>query len=202
MKLLKILAILVFTLFCIASCGSTNSIVNKTRGSVVRIHIADPTESGTCTGFVVTPTVVLTAAHCVGTTMYGDGVATDVIKKDDYFDLAALKLDLGKRPLILRDAPTQEGELVTGIGYALSWSIPIGIDVKVLLPNYALFPQYSAGVVTSGVFMPGMSGGPVIDRNGEVVAIIQRGMRGQPIGHGAGVLIIRAFLLDAGVEVK
>jgi S1-C subfamily serine protease len=52
------------------------------------------------------------------------------------------------------------------------------------------------GIVVQGGYIPGMSGGPVIDKDGQVVGIIQQS--DQNIGYGVGVDRISEFLLDAG----
>lgn len=150
----------------------------------------------TCTGFAIAPKQVMTAAHCVGTHMQADGSNVLPIWADKYFDLAVLADEkLTKPALELREAPVDRFEALTAIGYGYGWTRLTVLQERVILVNYAVVGDAAKGLVVQGGYIGGMSGGPVVDADGKVVSVVQRG--NAQIGYGVGTLLMRAFLLDA-----
>jgi hypothetical protein len=148
-----------------------------------------------CSGFVVAEHRVLTAAHCIGNEMQGDGTATTVLKVDmGLVDLALLGSQTGKAPLALRDSAPRPGDAVVGVGYAWGWTRPMARHGVVVFADYSPdVDQWAAGLFVDGGFIGGMSGGPILDADGFVVGIVQQSNEGT--GYGVGALLIRAFLL-------
>lgn len=155
-----------------------------------------------CTGFMIKPKFVLTANHCLqSNSLSFDGFPGRLIKNDEYLDLALVNVSEELKPsLTLRDEEVVEGEGLTGIGYGYGWEIPLVIAEKVVIPNYAVDPGSPTGIIVQGGYIGGMSGGPVIDKDGQVVGIIQRAVNS--IGYGVGTQMIKAFLLDAKLNLK
>ena len=52
--------------------------------------------------------------------------------------------------------------------------------------------QMPPGLFVAGQYIPGMSGGPVVDHDGKIVGIVQQSNSG--IGFGVGVSTIQGFL--------
>lgn len=200
MRIRTFITAAILSLLSFVSCSASRT-VDKIRSSIVRIEATSPFgEQSVCTGFVIKKDTVLTDQHCLGTLMSADGYETKLIHADDYFDLAVLSTRTGKHPLYLRDYPTYTWEHLRGTGYAWGWSIPITMDQTVLIPNISPATRTAVGIITQGGYVGGMSGGPITDDLGDVVGIVQRSSSGT--GYGVSSLIIRAFLLDAGIEVN
>lgn len=182
--------------------------VEKAQQSVLRIsgqadgvdwHGQTSVHDFVCTGEVIARDLVLTAAHCTHTTypLLADGVVVEVLKVDEYADLAALQVSTSKPALRLREADVVRFEPLTGIGYAYGLRRISALAVRPFLINqFSPFepPDKTApGILVQPSYIGGMSGGPVIDADGEMVGIVQQGYDG--IGYGVGTLVIRAFLL-------
>lgn len=175
-------------------------VIDRVQSSLVRVTgvTADSDEHYVCSGFVVAPLRVLTAAHCVSPQMYADGSVATVLKSDDYYDLAVVSTDTMKPVLTFRDKPVARFELLSSIGYAFGWSILTVIEERVLIVDLSPSDDAAAGTITQPGAIGGMSGGPVVDVDGRVVGIVQRSNHG--VGYGVGVLVMRAFLLGTDVS--
>ncbi len=90
-----------------------------------------------------------------------------VLSLDVINDLALLKVNLSfSRELKLRQAPLVKGESLSSIGYSsYKLSRAEGKFVETIADAIRL------GLLVSASVVPGMSGGPVLDTNGEVVGI-------------------------------
>lgn len=177
------------------------STTDKVRNSVVRISmLKDDGEQHSCTGFVVAPMIILTANHCDGNPITFDGIpAVSKIKGDNYYDLAVYRAAiLAKPPVKFRDTPVIYGEPVTAIGFGYGWDIALVLPQTVVIPSYAVDDNAPVGIIVQGGYVGGMSGGPVFDKNGEVVGIVQRAV--EKTGYGVGTQFIKAFLHDANVK--
>ena len=159
--------------------------------SLVRVqYAAEEDKRYNCTGFVVDAARgwVLTAAHCInpeGDTLV-DGVSAAVVRKNEQFAVLSIT-PMSKPPLDLRKKAPTLGEPVTAIGY--------GFNVATVLAS--VLAGSDNGDIAIGVgLIPGMSGGPILDANGEVLGINQRNLfaNGGVLGIGCGADEIRAFL--------
>ena len=172
--------------------------VDRVSSSVVRIIAVKDDGLHTCSGEVIGVNLVLTAAHCVGDTMSVDGIPAKVLKGDAYFDLLLLSVPTTKPAIRFRSSNVVRYEDLTAIGYAFGWTKLSVLQVRAYLLNIDPFDSENAkapGIVTQGAFIPGMSGGPVVDADGEMVSMAQQANGG--VGFGVGVQLIKAFLLGA-----
>lgn len=153
------------------------------------------TDDGSCSGSVidVARKYVLTAEHCAGTNIFADRVAATIVSKDSDEDLMILKvpeLDPARTALTLaaRNPEIQVQVLSCGFGYALKrpfWRSARITDTEIVVPGLT-----STFIGTDAPFIGGMSGGPVLDVAGNIVAIVQRG-DGGALGIGVGAETIR-----------
>lgn len=170
-------------------------VAEKLGKSVVYIE----TTSGSCSGAVVDDKAgkdgskdhVLTAAHCDGKEIYADGAAAKVISKDTKKDLMVLEVDdLGKPALPLAKSNPKTGNEVASYGYGWGLERPMFRTSHVSDDN-TYIPENGIGgpfIVVDTQFVPGMSGGPVVNQAGEIVLIVQQGGGGVGIGVGAEVI--------------
>ena len=162
--------------------------------SIVRItEETRDTPDGTCTGMVLAQNRVLTAAHCVGEAMQADGQPAIILKVDEFYDLAWLNVQTVRPILALSDEPVHESDEVQAYGYAWGWDRLTMLTCRVVHVDFSPNPKMPVGVFTQGGYIPGMSGGPVVNTRSELIGIIQQTNEG--IGYGVGVTLIRAFLL-------
>jgi S1-C subfamily serine protease len=172
---------------------STAETLNK---SVVTVISAD----GSCTGFVVNAHAkndkdyILTAAHCDGKDLYADHAVAKVIWKDAKKDLLILEVDDLDRPAV-SFAPKNpiQGEEIASLGYGMSLEQPMFRLAHVSNAAIAV-PEIEGGpfVMIDAAFVPGQSGGPVVNAAGEVVSIVQRASG--LVGIGVGTEQIRSAI--------
>lgn len=153
-------------------------------------------ESG-CSAFVIDATrkYVLTAAHCDDKDgVWIDRVKGQVIAKDGKKDLLVLyveHLDPSIPALKLAAKNPERGQevMACGFGYALDRAF---FRVSRVQDDALMIPEDGIGgpfISTDGAFVGGQSGGPVVNLEGAVVAIVQRASN--TIGIGVGAEIIR-----------
>lgn len=190
-----LLASSLFALPCLPSAKSP-SVIERVALSIGHIHDQIDGDESYCTAFAYAPGRYLTAAHCVGVLMTLDGVEAHIEKQDNERDLAIVSSPVLKPLLTLRDRPVGLFEHVDGLGYAYDMAFLSDIPLIVLVRNSApsgssIFP----GIWFSGVLLSGMSGGAIVDKNGEVVGICQRA--GVGVSYSVSVETIKKFLLKS-----
>jgi S1-C subfamily serine protease len=177
-----------FMLFLVATpvYAQWPTVANQLRESIVYIE----GKQGSCTGFVIDNErdFVLTAAHCDMEELYVDLAPAKVRAKDVKNDLMVLHVEGIDRPALkLAKKNPQIGEEVATYGYGWGLERPLfrvsyisdtEANIQTGLPNQGPF------FVVDKNFMPGQSGGPVVNVRNEVVSIVQLGSN---VGMGLGV---------------
>lgn len=207
-KLLVALGLMLATLFLPACEEST--LVNRTNASIVKVttstHVmtlmGPADRKGICTGFTIGPDTVLTADHCLGENFLADGKPATLLHGDQYYDLAILKVPgLGKPALDFREATVMYNEDLIAIGYGNGYNVTLPLHERVIVPSVKISSDSPTGIILQGGLIQGMSGGPIIDGNGLVVSIVQKGVAAN-VGYGVSVTMIKAFLEDAGLTLQ
>jgi S1-C subfamily serine protease len=170
-------------------------LATKLTKSVVYIE----TNKGSCTGFVINAAAgkdgdqdyILTAAHCDGDKLYADGADAKVVYKDVKKDLMVLVVNNLDRPALTlaKDNP-KPGEELMSFGYGYGFERPM-LRITHVADDDTHIDQEGIGgpfIVTDATFVGGQSGGPVINVNGEVAMIVQRGSNAVGFGVGAEVM--------------
>lgn len=172
------------------------ALFTRTAPSVVFIAAGD----GFGSGFFVNPRgLVLTNAHVVGDKARVEVVLHDgrrvkglvVERGRNKIDLALVQLDLeGTPPLeLVVQEDLKVGSWVASVGHGAGgiWSFNIGS-----VSNFYALPGEPPILQTQIPLHPGNSGGPIINRRGEVVAIINRG-RTDTNNINFGILVADAY---------
>ncbi|MDI3318116.1 MAG: trypsin-like peptidase domain-containing protein [Bacillota bacterium] len=165
--------------------------------ATARLDISGGGSEVLCSGVLVSPTVVLTAKHCVdrlsdpqaasykATFNPGAGSVTlpaKLLLTDGPHDLAALALGSAApvNPAPVQASVPSAGDLVFDVGYPRGRANPAMKAGVVALPHIGQMPVSGAPVpdltVTDIGVQSGDSGGPLVDGNGEVVGILSGGL--------------------------
>jgi len=172
-------------------------VVKRVEASVVWAQVG---EEGGCTAFVINQEkhYLMTAAHCyagASGTLWVDRVPSRVVSLDSKKDLMVVEakdLDPSRPALRLASKNPERGQEVMSIGYGYALERPFFRQAHVqddalMIPDAGIGGPY---ISTDSSFVPGQSGGPVVNAAGEIVAIVQRG-DGGTTGLGVGAEIIR-----------
>ncbi len=168
---------------------SWSSIATTLAKSVVYIE----TTEGSCTGMVINAEkdYVLTAAHCDGTKMYADHSVAEVVAKDTTKDMLVVHVKDLKRPALqLALANAKVGDEVVSYGYGYGLERPM-LRVTHVADDKTDIPYEGIGgplMVYDTTFVPGMSGGPVVNAMGMIIGIVQRGTDSVGLGFGAEMI--------------
>lgn len=185
-----ILGFILATFALIHSVGAASSwlIADKLMNTVVLVEH----EEGTCTGFVIDSQkhYVLTAAHCDGKDILADHSPAKVVSKDTKADLLVLSVkDIDKPALKLAAGDAAIGEEVASAGFGYGLERPM-FRVGHVADNAAQIPELPGTWLLLDVsLVPGQSGGPIVNHDGEVVSIVQ--MTSDRVGFGRGVDVLR-----------
>jgi S1-C subfamily serine protease len=195
--------ILVAALFPLACChASPVRDFERVSESMVRIS----TIEGSCSGFIVGPGLVLTAAHCApGPFLIESSSSTaagTILAADTRLDLALVAVDLyGPQLEICPDDSRPQSEL-TSYGFP-GW---LKLNLTAEHSHLRLYSDGSATVprhlVSTNQAYAGMSGGPVVDDSRRCVAgLISQMAATDGTNHRISLAIpaneIRAFLAEA-----
>lgn len=196
MKLLKpAITFVLFALFSVAPFAASlwSPIAEKLIQSVVFIEMADKdgAKQGSCSGFMIDSKKhqVLTAGHCDGDKVTVDGTQALKIFKDDRKDLMVLRAYNVERPsLALSKKPSELGDEVASLGFGFGLEQPMFRIGHISNTHMDIEELSGPFVVVDATFIPGQSGGPVVNQAGEVVSIVQRAGEGFGIGVGADII--------------
>ncbi|MFT4627612.1 MAG: hypothetical protein ACI8PZ_006299 [Myxococcota bacterium] len=160
-----------------------------------------------CAGAVVDPRgTVVTAYHCVATGGHPSVIARDgrravarVVNVHVASDLAVLRVDglAGVPFLSLRPESPDIGEQVHALGHPLGSEAPQGFYEGTLRWSMSTGVVAAVGArslqITAPV-NPGNSGGPVVDDEGRLVAVVSRRLAGDGLGFAGRVELVRSLL--------
>lgn len=179
------------------------TLVIDSQGTVNAPHHPPEVINGGCTAWVwhQARALAVTAAHCVrnhgfihfdsvSITVEGTKYEVEVLSVSDLLDIAVLKSDAFRFfPAISRDSRTKIGEEVLAVGF----SGGLGAVVKSGIISTYIEP---GKIVTDFIFRDGMSGGLLVDRQGDVVALITASDPKGGVGLATGVAAIEDFLKE------
>lgn len=164
--------------------------------------------STTCAGVHLGEGVVATAYHCVAaggrpavTARSGAGWVGRVRAVSVALDLAVVEVELGEVDLAAAPVgPTPEvGARIWALGHPLGTDPPAGLLEGTLRWSAADGAVAAVGVHALQVtapLNPGHSGGPVVDDDGRVVAIVGRRLAGQGLGFATRADRLPELLAD------
>jgi S1-C subfamily serine protease len=170
------------------------ALVKQLQKSVVTIERNDNGVS--CTGFVINPktrrddndvTLIATAAHCEAVKLWADQSEAKVIAKNKEKDLIVLAIDQTDRPALrLATENPNVGDVVASFGYGYGLEKPLFRITHISAQTYIPYEGIGGPLfMTDATFVPGQSGGPVINAKGEVVMMVQMGTNSVGMGVGA-----------------
>ena len=167
-------------------------VAGNVKDSIVEIAISSETgePQGACTGFVVDNDrdFVVTAAHCDGPKVFVDNMPAKVRFKDVKNDLMVLQVEGIDRPALkLSDHDPKVGAEVASFGYGYALERPLFRVAHVSAGDIAI--ERGRYFAVDAAFVPGQSGGPVVDEQGRVTMVVQLGT--SIIGLGVGTETIR-----------
>ena len=177
---------------------------------------------GTGTGFHVSSTAIVTAAHVIegcGAVRLADGTPVAVLSTDRTLDLAVVlrggPAEDGAAPtwLTLSDLAARLGAPVTVVGYPYSGFFAQGVTAT--RGNVSALRGLGGSadeMLLSAPVQPGNSGGPLLDRAGHVIGVVtaraseayvreRSGSAPENMNVATRLAPLRAFLQSAGVAL-
>lgn len=150
---------------------------NALRRSTAQVTIFDNFEvAGYCTAFSINNAkdYFLTADHCFGTYLTVGGNNAYVVWRDKASDLMVVTVpESGDVPSLRPAAQVRQGEEVAAYGYGYAFEQPMLRAGLVSIVDLEYEHEHFS--VFGFSFVGGMSGGPVVGRDGRVVSVVQQG---------------------------
>lgn len=162
------------------------TVEKRVRESIVEIA----NTGGACTGFVIDNKrdFVATAAHCDGPELYADLAPAKIQAKDVKNDLLVLKVEGIDHPALkLAKVLPTVSEAVASYGWGYALETPLFRLATLSARDVHL--ERAIYDVIDAAFVPGQSGGPVVNAAGEVVMMVQLG--NEITGFGVNALVLR-----------
>lgn len=185
--LTAILLICLFVASPFVHAGSWEKPVAKVRQSIGQLTLWENGEiEGYCTAFSINDQkdYFLTAYHCNSEYISMDGMNAYPIWSNPDADLLLLVVpdsDEGRYPsLHLASDVVKQGQPVGGLGFGYAWPG----RVSTFMAGYVVAPDVMLEIegmgknehyTSTNIVIPGMSGGPMFDENGNVVSMVQMG---------------------------
>lgn len=151
---------------------ANSQIISKIRPATVYIATADGSGSGmifTTDGYILTNAHVVKGSNTTKVSLStGDIIDGNVVGRDETIDLAVIKLNTEKQlPMVeFGDSDkTAQGDEVFTFGF------PFGIEGDVSFKEGTISRRIDTYLETSAEIHPGNSGGPLVNRLGQVVGI-------------------------------
>ena len=165
------------------------------------------------TGFVIAAGFVITNAHVVEgcddpKVVFGldEPALAHVLARDARNDLALLRVDVATDHVAALRAGVQVGEEIAAFGYPLQGTLSTGGNFTLgNVSALAGFQNDSRHVQITAPIQPGNSGGPVVDRAGNVVGVVVSRLGGggrgaaQNVNFAINIGVLTAFLASHGV---
>lgn len=191
-RLISVAALLLaFVVAPIAATSTWNPIALKVQKSISYLEGAE----GSCTAWSINEAkdYVMTAAHCdmsnnTKDDFLVDNIPAKVVAKDAKKDLLVLEVKgINKPALHLAKSDPLIGDEIASYGYGLGLERPLFRVTHVSDTDLHINQDGLGGpyIVTDTDFIGGQSGGPVVNSDGDVVMIVQMGVKGLGIGVGA-----------------
>jgi S1-C subfamily serine protease len=139
--------------------------------------------------------IYLTAAHCAVEEMSIRGVPCKVLSRSESDDLAVFQApSFNAPPMKVSKSDPKPGAEILQLGY--------GLNAPVVTPIPSLFigpvgPLGAPPVVTAAGSLEGMSGGPIVNRRGEIVGLVS-GVYDSP--HHKTTDVVRVAVLRDAVK--
>jgi S1-C subfamily serine protease len=186
-----IATIILFASFLVVPAFATDwsTQAKKLKESILYVE----SKVGSCSSSVIDSErdYILTAAHCDGPELFVDQTPAKVVAKDVKSDLMVLEVKGDEHPalkLALKNPVT--GQEVATFGYGFGLEQPL-FRTHHVSNDETQIPELPYRYITvDSAFIPGQSGGPIVDLNGNIVGIVQRGS--DTIGLGVGAETIKA----------
>lgn len=159
----------------------TNWPISRAEKSLLKLELIDPTRRneetgeparGSCTIVAIKPTYFITSSHCIVPIMHIGNIKFDVVETDTVNDIAIIKGDMERPPMALGKEP-KRGDEVLLIGYTAPNEV--FFFPALIMGNFDPWMKGDKTVVTSANAIMGMSGGAIINRNGDMVGMITGG---------------------------
>ena len=190
-----------------AASDNWNPIAEKIEKSLALVVVG---ERGSCTAFSINEqeNYVLTASHCFGHDIEGKDLLVDnspakLIARDQKHDLMVLYVKgLDKPAIHMAKRDPRVGDNVASYGFGLGLEHPLFRVSYVSATDTTIdgsgLPDRLIAVDTQ--FVPGMSGGPVVNADGNLVMMVEAG--GQGVGLGPGAEMIKKSMGRYFEDVK
>jgi S1-C subfamily serine protease len=187
-RFILVLIAATFALAPVTAASKWTVVADNLQKSVVFLEaFKDGEADGSCTGFIIDSEKhhVLTASHCDSDKILADGTNTYKLFKDDRKDLMVLRASFIDGPALrLAAAPPDRGDEVASMGYGHGLDDPMFRVAHVSNVKMEIEGLSGPFNMVDSTFVPGQSGGPVVNDRGELVGIVQ--MLGNGFGIGVG----------------